>query len=57
MALKGNIQLATQSLVIGSSDAEEIFHELINQHKARKAEDPVRQTLKTILTKCIFNYL
>lgn len=54
MALKGSIQMAHQSLIVGSSDAEEIFSDLLMQHKARNAEDPVRQALDNNLSKVIF---
>lgn len=41
MASKNNIQASNQGTLSGNSNAEEIYRELLDQHKARKLEDPV----------------
>lgn len=41
MASKSAIQTPYQGTIIGNPDAEEIYRDLLNQHKARKLDDPV----------------
>lgn len=42
MATKSSIQTPNHRPLIGNPDAEEIYQELLMQHKTRKFEDPVR---------------
>lgn len=42
MASKGSVQTPNHRPIIGNPNAEEIYRELLMQHKARKLEDPVR---------------
>lgn len=41
MASKSNIQTPNQRTLSGNPNADEIYRELLDQHKARKLEDPV----------------
>lgn len=45
MAQKGNLQITSHVSLFDNPEAEEIYRELINQHKARKHEDPVYSIL------------
>lgn len=41
MASKSSIQQPSQVSLVGNPEAEDIYRELLAQHKARKLEDPV----------------
>lgn len=42
MADRGYSQLANHVSLFENSNADEVIHDLIRQHKSRKAEEPVR---------------
>lgn len=46
MASKRSIQSPHQVTLIGNPDAEEIYRELLAQHKARKLDEPVNILIK-----------